>query len=222
MSVSGRYGMSQRIYQLLLALALMVMPQAALAAPPQRTIVAFGDSLMAGYQLKPGEGFAPQLEAALKAKGNNVRVVAAGVSGDTTAQGKARIPWVLAGLKGKPDVVILELGANDMLRGQSPATAKTNLDAMISEFQKTGAKVILAGMRASPNLGAGYQKQFDAIYPALAKARGVTLYPFFLDGVAAVPGTQIADGMHPNPKGVKIIVAKILPTVEKTLNSLPN
>lgn len=220
MAVLGRYGMSRKIYQLLLALALMALPQAVLAAGPQRTIVAFGDSLMAGYQLKPGEGFAPQLEAALKAKGYNVRVVGAGVSGDTTAQGKARIPWVMAGLKTKPDIVILELGANDMLRGQSPATAKANLDAMIGEFQKAGAKVILAGMRASPNLGAGYQKQFDAIYPALAKSRGVTLYPFFMDGVAAVPGTQLADGMHPNPKGVKIIVAKILPTVEKTLASL--
>jgi acyl-CoA thioesterase-1 len=220
MAVLGRYGMSRKIYQLLLALALMALPQAVFAAGPQRTIVAFGDSLMAGYQLKPGEGFAPQLEAALKAKGHNVRVIGAGVSGDTTAQGKGRIPWVLAGLKGNPDIVILELGANDMLRGQSPATAKANLDAMIGEFQKAGAKVILAGMRASPNLGAGYQKQFDAIYPALAKSRGVTLYPFFMDGVAAVPGTQLADGMHPNPKGVKIIVAKILPTVEKTLNSL--
>lgn len=220
MAVNRRYGMSRWIYQLLLAIGLLALPQAVLAAGPQRTIVAFGDSLMAGYQLKPGEGFAPQLEAALKAKGYNVRVVPAGVSGDTTAQGKARIPWVMAGVKTKPDVVILELGANDMLRGQSPATAKANLDTMITEFQKTGAKVILAGMRASPNLGAGYQTQFDAIYPALAKARGVTLYPFFMDGVAAVPGTQIADGMHPNPKGVKIIVAKILPTVEKTLNSL--
>jgi acyl-CoA thioesterase-1 len=217
--------MSRWFYQLCIAIGLLVMPQlagasAASAAGPQRTIVAFGDSLMAGYQLKPGEGFAPQLEAALKAKGHNVRVVGAGVSGDTTAQGRARIPWVLAGLKTKPDIVILELGANDMLRGQPPATAKANLDAMISEFQKAGAKVILAGMRASPNLGAGYQKQFDAIYPALAKARGVTLYPFFMDGVATVPGTQLADGMHPNPKGVKIIVAKILPTVEKTLASL--
>lgn len=218
---SRRYGMFKWIYQLLAVLGVMGLSQAASAAPAQRTIVAFGDSLMAGYQLKPGEGFAPQLEAALKAKGYNVRVVGAGVSGDTTAQGKARIPWVLAGLKTKPDVVILELGANDMLRGQSPATAKTNLDAMITEFQKAGAKVILAGMRASPNLGAGYQKQFDAIYPALAKSRGVTLYPFFMDGVAAVPGTQIADGMHPNAKGVKIMVAKILPTVEKTLKSLP-
>lgn len=216
-----RYGMLRWIYQLLAALAVTGLSQAALAAAPQRTIVAFGDSLMAGYQLKPGEGFAPQLEAALKAKGHNVRVVGAGVSGDTTAQGKARIPWVLAGLKGKPDIVILELGANDMLRGQPPATAKANLDAMITEFQKAGAKVILAGMKAQPNLGAAYQRQFDGLYPALAKARGVAFYPFFMDGVAAVPGMQLSDGLHPTPKGVKVIVSKILPTIEKQLAALP-
>lgn len=226
---SRRYGTLQRIYQLLALLGLLGLSQAVTAAPsktalaagPQRMIVAFGDSLMAGYQLKPGEGFAPQLEAALKTKGHNVRVVNAGVSGDTTAQGKMRIPWVLAGLKGKPDIVILELGANDMLRGQPPATAKANLDAMISEFQKAGAGVILAGMKAQPNLGAAYQKQFDGLYPALARARGVALYPFFMDGVAAVPGMQLADGLHPTPKGVKVIVAKILPVVEKQLAALP-
>jgi len=215
-----RYGTLRWIYQLLAFLALMAVSQAAAAAPPQRIIVAFGDSLMAGYQLKPGEGFAPQLEAALKAKGYNVRVVGAGVSGDTTAQGKARIPWTLAGLKAKPDIVILELGANDMLRGQPPATAKANLDAMISAFQKAGAKVILAGMKAQPNLGAAYQKEFDGLYPALAKSRSVAFYPFFMDGVAAVPGMQISDGMHPSPTGVKVIVGKILPVVEKTLASL--
>jgi acyl-CoA thioesterase-1 len=220
-SMFRRYGMLRWIYQLLAALAVTGLSQAAAAAPPQRTIVAFGDSLTAGYQLKPGEGFAPQLEAALKAKGHNVRVVNAGVSGDTTAQGRARIPWVMAGLKGKPDIVILELGANDMLRGQPPATAKANLDAMITEFQKAGARVILAGMKAQPNLGAAYQKQFDGLYPALAKARGVAFYPFFMDGVAAVPGMQLSDGLHPTPKGVKVIVSKILPTVEKQLAALP-
>jgi acyl-CoA thioesterase-1 len=219
-STFRRYGMLRWIYQLLAALAVTGLSQAALAAPAQRTIVAFGDSLTAGYQLKPGEGFAPQLEAALKARGHNVRVVNAGVSGDTTAQGKARIPWVLAGLKGKPDIVILELGANDMLRGQPPATAKANLDAMITEFQKAGAKVILAGMKAQPNLGAGYQKQFDGLYPALAKARGVAFYPFFMDGVAAVPGMQLSDGLHPTPKGVKVIVTRMLPTIEKQLAAL--
>jgi acyl-CoA thioesterase-1 len=215
-----RYGISNRVYQSAAVICLALMSQAAPAATP-RTVVAFGDSLMAGYQLRPGEGFAPQLEAALKAKGRNVTVVPAGVSGDTTAQGKARINWVLAGMKAKPDLVILELGANDMLRGQSPATAKANLDAMITAFKAKGARVLLAGMYAQPNNGPAYQKRFNAIYPALAKAQKVSLYPFFMDGVAAVPGMQLGDGLHPTPKGVKIIVARMLPLIEKELDALP-
>jgi acyl-CoA thioesterase-1 len=214
-----RYGSLCRIYQLLPAICLMLMSQQASAAPP-RTVVAFGDSLMAGYQLRPGEGFAPQLEAALKARGRAVTVVPAGVSGDTTAQGKARINWVLAGMKTRPDLVILELGANDMLRGQSPAIARANLDAMITAFKGKGARILLAGMYAQPNNGPAYQKQFNAIYPELAKAQKIALYPFFMDGVAAVPGLQLADGLHPTPKGVKIIVARILPFVERELDAL--
>ena len=150
-----RYGVPVGIYQLATALALLLLSQAAAstaeAAP--RTILAFGDSLTAGYQLRPGEGFAPQLEQALRAKGRDVRVINGGVSGDTTAQGRARIAWGLAGMKAKPDLVIIELGANDMLRGQSPATAKTNLDAIIKDFRKRNVRVILAGMMAQPNLG---------------------------------------------------------------------
>ncbi len=222
-----RYGSLRRIYQLLPAICLTLMSQQASAAPTHsvatgmpRTVVAFGDSLMAGYQLRPGEGFAPQLEAALKARGRAVTVVPAGVSGDTTAQGKARINWVLAGMKARPDLVILELGANDMLRGQSPAIARANLDAMITAFKGKGARVLLAGMYAQPNNGPAYQKQFNAIYPGLAKAQRIALYPFFMDGVAAVPGLQLADGLHPTPKGVKIIVARILPFVERELDAL--
>lgn len=180
--------------------------------------MAYGDSLTAGYQLKPGEGFAPQLEKALKARGHNVSVIMGGVSGDTTAQGRARMAWTLAGMKAKPDLVILELGANDMLRGQSPGTAKANLDAMIKAFKQGGSRVLLAGMRAQPNLGAGYAKDFNAIYPALAKSEKVSLYPFFMDGVAAVKNMQLADGLHPTPKGVQIIVTKMLPLVERELN----
>jgi acyl-CoA thioesterase-1 len=175
---------------------------------------------MAGYQLRPGEGFAPQLEAALRARGRNVSVVGAGVSGDTTAQGKARINWVLAGMKTKPDLVILELGANDMLRGQPPATAKANLDEMITAFKAKGARVLLAGMLAQPNLGAAYTKEFNALYPALAKKHQIGLYPFFMDGVATVPGMQLSDGMHPTPKGVKVIVNKMLPIIERELDAL--
>ncbi|WP_439533946.1 arylesterase [Polymorphobacter sp.] len=191
-----------------------------IAAHAAQTILAFGDSLTAGYQLKPGQGFAPQLESALRAKGRDVRVVMGGVSGDTTAQGRARISWTLAGMKQKPDLVILELGANDMLRGQSPATAKANLDAMIQTFQKGGSRVLLAGMLAAPNYGKAYVSEFNAIYPSLAKARGVTLYPFFMDGVTTVKGMQLADGLHPNAAGVKVIVRRILPTVEAELDRL--
>ena len=124
---------------------------------------------------------------------------------------------MLAGLKTKPDLVILELGANDMLRGQDPAIAKANLDAMLTELGKRKIPVILAGMRASPNLGATYVKQFDAMYGALAAKHKVRLYPFFLDGVAATPKLQLADGMHPNAAGVAVIVKRILPTVEAAL-----
>jgi acyl-CoA thioesterase I len=216
-----RYGMNFWLYQLVAAVALLLLSQAALAAAPPRTILAYGDSLTAGYQLRPGEGFAPQLEKALRAKGRNVTVINAGVSGDTTAQGKARIAWGLAGLKSKPDLVILELGANDMLRGQPPSTAKTNLDAMIKDFKTRGIRVLLAGMLAQPNLGAAYTREFNALYPALAASNKVTLYPFFMDGVAAVPGLQLADGLHPTAKGVTIIVNKMLPTVLRELDALP-
>jgi acyl-CoA thioesterase-1 len=191
------------------------MSQAALARP--QLVLAYGDSLAAGYQLPPGQGFAPQLEKALKAKGREVTVVGAGVSGDTSTQGRARMNWVLAGLKQKPDLVVLELGANDMLRGQSPKTAKDNLDAMVKAFKAKGARVLVAGMRANPTLGKAYVTEYEAMFPAVAKANGVALYPFFLDGVAAQPGLQLADGMHPNAKGVQVMVKRILPAVEKEL-----
>jgi acyl-CoA thioesterase-1 len=216
-NIARRYGTSRAFYQLLALLGMTLMSQAEAATPAPQTIVAFGDSLTAGYMLRPGEGFAPQLEAALKARGHAVTVVNAGVSGDTTAQGKARVGWVLAGLKARPDLVILELGANDMLRGQPPATAKANLDAMIAAFKAKGARVILAGMLAQPNLGPNYARDFNAMYPSLAKAQGVALYPFFMDGVATVPGMQLSDGLHPTPKGVKVIVGKMLPLVEREL-----
>ncbi len=214
-----RYGILRQIYQSALAVCLVSVSHVVWATTP-RTIVAFGDSLMAGYQLRPGEGFAPQLEAALRSKGRVVTVVNAGVSGDTTVQGKARLNWVMAGLTTKPDLVILELGANDMLRGQSPAAAKANLDAMIAAFRQKGLRVVLAGMKAQPNLGPAYAKKFNALYPALAKSRGVAFYPFFMDGVAAVPGMQLGDGLHPTPKGVKVIVGRMLPLIERELDAL--
>ena len=209
------YGRMRPLYQLALLSLLVLVSQVAHAAP--KLVLAFGDSLSAGYQLKPAESFPAQLQVALVKAGRDVTVKNAGVSGDTSTAGRARLNWVLAGLKTKPDLVILELGANDMLRGQDPAIAKANLDAMLSELGKRKIPVILAGMRASPNLGATYVKQFDAMYGALAAKHKVRLYPFFLDGVAATPKLQLADGMHPNAAGVAVIVKRILPTVEAAL-----
>lgn len=211
-----RYGMRRGLCHVLaLGVATGIVTSA--SAGPVKLVVAFGDSLSAGYMLKPGEGFAPQLEAALRARGHAVTVHNAGVSGDTTAQGRARLNWVLTGLKAKPDLAIVELGANDMLRGEPVAAAKANLDAVLTEFARRGIPVVLAGMRASPNLGRDYVAAFDAIFPALAAAHHVPLYPFFMNGVAGVPGRQISDGMHPNPTGVAVIVAGIRPTIEAAL-----
>ena len=179
----------------------------------EKLVLAFGDSLMAGYGLKPNESFPAQLQAALRARGMAVRVHNGGVSGDTSAAGKARMGWVIASLKQKPDLVILELGANDMLRGLKPAQTRANLDAMLAELKRRGVPVLLAGMRASPNMGKAYQAQFDPLYPALAKKYGVRLYPFFMAGVTPNRALLIADQLHPNAKGVAVIVRGILPQV---------
>jgi acyl-CoA thioesterase-1 len=178
------------------------------------TIVGFGDSLMAGFGLGPGEGFTDRLQAALRAKGHDVTVANAGVSGDTSSGGLSRLDWSV------PDgtrLVILELGANDMLRGVSPDIAEKNLDEMLAKLKARKIAVLLAGMRAAPNLGADYQTAFDAIYPKLAAKYDVPLYPFFLDGVAGESGFQLEDGLHPNAKGVDRMVERILPTVEKAI-----
>lgn len=178
------------------------------------TIVGFGDSLMAGFGLGPGEGFTDKLQAVLRAKGHDVTVANAGVSGDTTSGGLARLDWsVPDGTK----LVILELGANDMLRGVSPNIAEKNLDDMLAKLKARKIAVLLAGMRAAPNLGADYQTAFDAIYPKLAAKYDVPLYPFFLDGVAGESGFQLEDGLHPNAKGVDRMIERILPTVEKAI-----
>lgn len=199
------------------AAALLTLFVTAPAWAADKLVVAFGDSLTAGYQLKPGEGFAPQLEAALRRSGVPARVHNAGVSGDTTAQGKARLGWVLGGLKARPDLVIVELGANDMLRGLPNSQTRANLDAILAELQRRHIPVLLAGMRAAPNMGAGYAREFNTIHPALARKYRVPLYPFFLQGVAATPALQLKDGMHPNARGVNVIVRGILPYVRKAL-----
>lgn len=180
-------------------------------------VVAFGDSLYAGYQLGPQEGFAPQLQAALAKAGVPAKVHNAGVSGDTTAASKTRLGFVLDNLGRKPDLVILGLGGNDMLRGIKPVETRANLTAMLDELKKRQIPVILTGMLAAPNLGSDYAEDFNPIYPALAKQYGVPLYPFFLQGVAGDRALLLGDGMHPNPKGVAIIVDGIAPLVEKAL-----
>jgi acyl-CoA thioesterase-1 len=177
-------------------------------------ILAFGDSITAGFGLPAGDAFPARLEAKLNADGLAVHVINAGVSGDTTADGLARLDWALAE---KPDVVILELGANDALRGLEPATARANLDRMIGKVQASGAKVLLAGMLAPSNFGEEYQQAFNRIYPELAEAHGVALYPFILDGIALDRQLNQPDGLHPNERGVGIIVEHIAPYVARLI-----
>jgi acyl-CoA thioesterase-1 len=206
------YGQGTSVIKLAaLALALIVAGPATAA---QTTILAFGDSLTAGYGLGPADAFPARLEAALKARGHDVRVINAGVSGDTSAGGLARLDWSLAD---KPDLVLLELGSNDMLRGIEPASTEANLDAMLRKLTDAKVKVLLIGMYAARNLGPDYVTRFDAIYPRLAQKYGVALYPFFLDGVALDEKLNQGDGMHPNSAGVKVVVERIVPTVEKLL-----
>lgn len=182
-------------------------------AEPYR-IVGFGDSLMAGYNLAPGESFPEKLETALKDRGHDVVIANAGVSGDTTSAGLARLDW---SVPDGTELVILELGANDMLRGVSPQVTRKNLDEMITRLKERGIDVLLAGMQAAPNLGEDYAQAFNAIYPELAEKHGVPLYPFFLDGVAADRALLLEDGMHPNAAGIDRMVERALPMVENLL-----
>ncbi|SKA21101.1 acyl-CoA thioesterase-1 [Consotaella salsifontis] len=198
---------------LLALMAVVLVPLDARAAP--QTIVAFGDSLSAGYGVGPGESFPEQLQAALTADGVDAKVINAGVSGDTTTGGLARLDW---SVPEDVDLVIVELGANDALRGVDPAIAEKNLDAILTRLGERHLKVLLAGMMAPPNMGQDYAARFNAIYPKLAEKHGVPLYPFFLDGVAADRTLNQADGMHPNPQGVKIIVKRMLPAVKAALS----
>lgn len=216
MATGCAYGGRVRHFQLFLSLLLLLLATPALAQ--EKLVLAFGDSLTAGYRLKPGEGFVPQLQAVLKAGGQPVRVVNAGVSGDTTAAGRARLAWVLKGLPRKPDVAIVALGANDMLRGLPVADTRANLDAIIGELRRQQVPVVVAGMLAAPNLGAAYGREFNAIFPALAKKHGADLYPFFTDGVTAQPRYLLADGLHPNAAGAKLMATRIAPTVRRALD----
>ncbi|HET7083613.1 MAG TPA: arylesterase [Rhizomicrobium sp.] len=200
---------------LLTTVLLLIMAAAgpAFAAPVK--ILALGSSLTQGYGLPPGTEFTVQLQTALKQAGIDAAVTNAGVSGDTSAGGLARLDWSLGD---SPDAVILELGSNDMLRGIPPAVTEKNLRAILDRLKAAHVKVLLTGMHAQRNLGQDYVQQFDAIYPRLARDYNVLFYPFFLDGVALKPKLNQADGMHPNPAGVKVIVTRMLPMVKTLLS----
>lgn len=176
------------------------------------TILGLGDSLMAGYGLAEADSFPARLEAALSARGHDVRIVNAGVSGDTSAGGRSRLAWSLTEA---PDAAIVELGANDGLRGLSPEAMRDNLDAILKALSDQGIPVLLAGMRAPPNLGRDYGDAFERAFAELAAAHDVVFYPFFLEGVAADPALNQDDGIHPNAAGVAAIVERILPSVEE-------
>lgn len=217
-------GALSRSRQVLGALALLIltgfafMPLSSRAADVRPiTLVAFGDSLSAGYLLPPNASFPAQLQVALQAKGYKVEVVNAGVSGDTSAGGVQRLDW---SLQGNVDGVILELGANDALRGIEPGITKANLDKLLERIKAKGADVLLAGMKAPANWGADYEKTFDAIYPELAAKHAVSLYPFFLQNVVGVEGLTMDDGLHPTEKGVAELVRSILPDVEAMLKRI--
>jgi acyl-CoA thioesterase-1 len=184
------------------------------AAAEPLTIVAFGDSLTAGYGLSPSAAFPVQLEKALRERGHDVTVSNAGVSGDTTAAGLSRLDWSIGE---EADAVILELGANDALRGVDAAIARDNLEAIMARLKERDLPVLIAGMRAPPNLGEAYAADFEGIFPDLAARYDAVLYPFFLDGVAADPALNLDDGIHPTAEGVALIVENILPAVEELI-----
>ncbi|MEQ8505262.1 MAG: arylesterase [Rhodospirillales bacterium] len=186
----------------------MLLAFAPVSAAESLRVLVLGDSLTAGYGLDAKDAFPVRLEAALKAQGRDVTVLNAGVSGDTTAGGRARIGWALAD---KPDAVILELGANDGLRGLDPKATFGNLDAIIAKLRAAGLPVLLTGMLAPPNLGRDYAAEYNAVFPRLAEKHDVLFYPFFLAGVAAKPDLNQDDGIHPNGKGVGVIVERITP-----------
>jgi acyl-CoA thioesterase-1 len=217
-----RYGGRRGFLQAAAGLAVLLTRGPARAAaeatsPRVIKLVAFGDSLTAGILLPDGVTFPALLEAALRKEGYHVAIVNAGVSGDTASGGLARLDWSLG--EGA-DGLILELGANDMLRGTNPEVTKAALDAILGRLKEKNVKVLIAGMLASPSLGRDYRAEFDRIYPDLAAKYGALLYPFFLEGVAGHPDLKLTDGLHPNAAGVNTIVRNILPSVRLLLAAL--
>jgi len=210
-----RYG----VIAVLVNMALLLAAPAAFAAAARPVrIVALGDSLTAGLGLAQEDAYTVRLQAALRADGIDAVVVNSGVSGDTSAGGLSRLDWALApGPDGPADALIVELGANDGLRGLDPKATEKNLDAILARAGERGLKVLLTGMLAPPNLGREYGAEFNGIFPRLAAKHGILLYPFFLEGVAADPALNQADGIHPNARGVAVIVERMLPYVKKLI-----
>jgi acyl-CoA thioesterase-1 len=205
---------SAAMSKLFVILAACLMTITSVRAEPI-TLMALGDSLTAGYGLAPGEGFPAQLEAALLAEGYDVRVLDAGVSGDTSSGGLARLDW---SMDPATDAVIVELGANDALRGIDPAVTRASLDGILANLSERGLPVLLAGMIAPPNMGEAYGAAFNPIYGELAETYDAIHYPFFLDGVASVPELNLSDGIHPTAEGIGLIVERIMPYVEDLLS----
>jgi acyl-CoA thioesterase-1 len=216
MSLSTGYGRFAAAFNSLLVLLAFALAPAYAQTTPVR-IVVLGDSLAAGLGIKPEQSFPSRLEAALKAQGRNVAIANQGVSGDTTAGGLARVDWLLGD---KPDIVLIELGANDALRGTDPAVTRAALSDILTRLKARNIAVLLCGMLAPPNYGADYAARFNAIYPELAKEFGVPLYPFFLEGVAAETKLNQKDGIHPTAEGVDRIVKNMLPAVEALLGAI--
>jgi acyl-CoA thioesterase-1 len=213
MALPCPYGALRRLVYALLLMAASAAP----AEAKDVRVLALGDSLTAGYGLPPGQGFAPQLEEMLRRNGVRAFVTNAGVSGNTAAQGRARLKWTLDGLKAKPDLAIVALGANDMLRGLPPRQTRADLDAIVTELKRRGIPVLIAGMLAAPNLGSRYMAEYNRIFPELAREHGAALYPFFLAGVAGNPALALPDKVHPNFQGIKKMVSGITPTVLRAL-----
>ncbi len=217
----GYGGFAAAVNSRIAALAALVLLLAALPAHAQSEpvkLAILGDSLAAGYGLAPAQAFPARLQAALKEKGRNVTVINHGVSGDTTAGGVERLDWMLGD---KPDIVLVELGGNDALRAVDPAATERNLDAIVKKLKEAGVTVWLAGMLAPRNFGPEYAQAFDALFKKVADKYEVPLYAFFLDGVAQDPALNQPDGIHPNARGVEVIVERILPFVTKNLDAAP-
>ena len=206
----------RHIFTIIIVFGSLYVALLPLHAKEMKNILAFGDSLTAGYGLGPGEGFTDQLEHTLNEQGINVKVSNAGVSGDTTSGGLSRLEWVLASAS-DVDLVILALGGNDALRGIQPEITRQNMDKMVNILKEKNIPTLIAGMMAPPNLGPQYGDKFNTIYSDLAKKYDVAIYPFFLDGVAGFIELNQNDRIHPNPKGVKIITEKMAPSIIEVL-----